>query len=164
MLTKGMLEGLNEQIKHEFASAYIYLAMSAFCQAQGLPGCARWLRLQSREEVTHALKFFDFIHDRGGQVLLRAIEQPPAEYRSPMDVFQHALDHERKVTGLIHQLYALAVQDNDYATQAMLHWFLTEQIEEEKTAAEIVQQFKMAGEGGSALLMLDQRLGARSGE
>lgn len=161
MLTKGMQELLNDQIKNEFASAYLYLAMSAYCEAQTLPGLAHWLRLQSQEEAGHALKIFDYMNDRGTRVMLRAIEQPQSEFKSPLDVFQQVLEHERKVTGMIQRLYAQALQDNDYASQGMLQWFLKEQIEEEKRASEIVTQLKMIGDSGPSLLMFDRQLAAR---
>jgi len=162
MLTRAMQELLNDQIKHEFASAYLYLAMSAWCEAQTLPGLAKWLRLQGQEEAGHALKLFDHMNDRGARVSLRAIEQPHSDFKLPLDVFQEVLEHERKVTGTIHQLYAQALQDNDYASQAMLQWFITEQVEEEKRAAEIVAQLKMIGDSGPALLMLDRQMAARA--
>ena len=162
MLNKAMLEAMNEQIKQEFSSAYHTLAMSAHCEAVNLPGFAHWLRLQSQEEASHALKYFDFVQDRGGRVALKAIEQPPAELNSPFEVFQQVLDQERKVTGMIHQLYELAVKENDDASQACLQWFITEQIEEEKQASRIVEPLKMIGEAPAGLLMLDRQLAARS--
>jgi len=162
VLNKAMLDAMNEQIKQEFSSAYHYLAMLAHCEAVNLPGFAHWLRLQSQEEASHALKYFDFVQDRGGRVALKAIEQPPAELNSPFEVFQQVLDQERKVTGMIHQLYELAVKENDYASQAFLQWFITEQIEEEKQASRIVEQLKMIGEAPAGLLMLDRQLAARS--
>ncbi len=162
MLSKAMQDAINEQIKKEFASAYLYLAMSAHCEAVNLPGCAHWLRLQSQEEAGHALKLFDYVNDRGGRVTLHGIEQPPGKFKSPLDVFQQTLEHERKVTESIHKLYAMAVKENDYPTQTMLHWFVTEQVEEEKRAAQIVEQLKMAGDEGSALLFFDRQMAART--
>ena len=110
MISKAMQEAINEQIKHEFYSSYLYLAMSAYFETINLPGFAHWMLAQSAEEREHAMKFYDYLNDRGGVVELRAIEQPPGEFQSPLDVFQQALDHERKVTGLIHKLYAQAIQ------------------------------------------------------
>lgn len=164
MLSKVMQDAINEQIKNEFYSAYLYLSMSAHCQTVNLPGIAHWLRLQSQEEASHALKLFDYVHDRGGHVILKAIDQPPAKFQSPIDIFQQTLEHERKVSGMIHRLYALAVKESDYASQALLQWFVTEQVEEEKRASQIVEQLKMTGDGGPALLMLDRQLAARTGE
>ena len=164
MLSKAMQEAINEQIRKEFASAYLYLAMAAHCEAANLPGCAKWLRLQSQEEASHALKLFDHINDRGGRVVLKAIEQPPASFKSPLDIFQQTLAHERKVTEAIHALYALAVKENDYPTQTMLQWFISEQVEEEKRASQIVEHLKMLGDEGPALLMLDRQLAARAAD
>lgn len=161
MLSKTIQEAINEQIKHEFESAYLYLSMSAYCEANNLPGFARWLRIQFEEEMQHGLKLFDYINDRGGRVALQAIAQPQADFESIMEVFQQTLEHEQHVTALIHKLYTLAVQENDYTTQVQLQWFITEQVEEEKNAGQIVEQLKMSGLSGAALLLLDRELGAR---
>jgi len=161
MLSKTMQEAINEQIKHELYSAYLYLSMAAYYEANSLPGFAHWMRQQAQEEQSHALKLFDFVVDRGGRVTLQAIAQPPSEFQSPRQVFEQVLEHERKVTSLIHQLYALAHQENDYPTQVMLQWFITEQVEEEKNAAQILDTMQMAGDKGQALIMLDRALGQR---
>ena len=162
MLSKAMLDGINDQIRKEFASAYLYLAMSAHCEAINLPGCAHWLRLQSQEEVGHGMKFFGYVNDRGGRVTLQAIEQPPGKFKSPLDIFQQTLNHEKMVTESIHKLFALAVKEGDYATQAMLQWFITEQVEEEKHASRLVEELKLAGQEGATLLFFDRQLGSRS--
>lgn len=159
-----MQDALNEQIQKEFYSAYLYLAMAAYCEAKNLPGAAKWMRVQAQEETGHGLKFFDYLNDRGARVTLKAIGQPPAEFSSLLDVFQKALAHEQEVTRSIGQLYALATKENDYATQATLQWFITEQVEEEKSASLIVEQLKLAGESKGTLLMLDHHLGKRGGE
>jgi ferritin len=161
MISKALQDALNEQIKNELYSAYLYLSMSAYFERTNLPGSARWMRLQSQEEVSHAMKFFDHLNDRGGSVVLQAIDQPPSEFKSPLEMFQQALAHEQKVTGMINKLYALAVKENDYPAQVELQWFVTEQVEEEKNATEIVEQLKMVGEHGPSLLMIDRQLGAR---
>ena len=161
MLSKPLQDAVNEQIRNEIQSAYLYLAMSAYCQSQNLPGMGKWLRVQWQEELNHGLKLFDFVHDRGGKVMLHALDQPQAEYRSALDVFEHVYAHEQKVTALINKLYDLAVKENDHATQVELQWFITEQVEEEKNASEIVTQLKMLGTEGPALFMLDRALGAR---
>jgi ferritin len=161
VLSKTIQNAINQQIKHEFYSSYLYLAMSAYFENLSLPGFAHWMRVQSGEEHGHAMKFFDFINDRDGVVELQALDQPPGEFQSPLAVFEQALAHERKVTGLIHQLYALAAKENDYAAQTLLHWFITEQVEEEKSANQIVEQLKMTGGDSVALLMLDRELGGR---
>lgn len=162
MLKKSLLDAMNSQIKHELYSAYFYLSMSAYFEASNLPGSARWMRLQAQEEQGHAMKFFDYIHDRGGQVVLQAIDQPPSDFKSPLDVFERTLAHEQKVTGLINSLYELAVKENDYASQSFLQWFVDEQVEEEKNATQIVEMLRMVGDHKGNLLMLDHRLGERS--
>jgi len=161
MLGQTIQEAMNDQIKQEFYSAYLYLAMSAYCESINLEGLARWMHAQAREETEHAMKFFHFIQDRGGRVVLQAIDQPPVQFQSPLQVFEQALDHEQQVTSLIHRLYGLAVQEQDYASQTFLQWFVTEQIEEEKNAHLIVEQLKLSGDSRAALLMLDRELGQR---
>lgn len=161
MLSEVVQNALNAQVKHEFYSAYVYLSMSAYCESITLPGCAHWLRLQAQEELAHAMKFFTFINDRGGRVVLESLDQPPVEFQSPLAVFEQALEHERHVTASIYRLYDLAVKENDYPTQVLLHWFITEQVEEEKSAGEIVGLLRLSGGEGPALIMLDRQLGAR---
>src|SRR5262245_10044709 len=161
MIPKPIQDAINQQIKHEFYSSYLYLSMSAYLETINLPGFARWMRIQSQEEQAHAMRFFDFINDREGSVELQAIDQPPGEFQSPLDVFQQALEHERRVTALIHQLYELAAKENDYPTQAHLQWFITEQVEEEKNASQIIERLKMTGGQPAALLILDRELAAR---
>lgn len=160
-LSQALQGAMNEQIKNEIYSAHLYLAMSAQCEAENLPGMAHWLRIQFLEEWGHALKFFDYINDRGGRAEVKAIDQPPVQFGSPLELFQEVAAHEARVTALINDLYALAVKENDYAAQTMLQWFITEQMEEEKSAGDIVNQLKMIGDNPVALLMLDRELGAR---
>jgi ferritin len=164
MLNKSMQDAMNEQIKNELYSAYIYLSMSAYFEDTNLPGFAHWMRVQAQEEQGHAMKFFHFINERGGRVVLQAIDQPPIEFESPLNVFERTLEHEQKVTGLIHQLYALAVQEQDYASQVFLQWFVAEQVEEEASATQIVETLKMIGDKRHALLMLDRELGGRGAD
>lgn len=159
MLSKKMQAALNEQINAELYSAYVYLAMSAHCEAQNLTGFAAWLRRQAREEVAHAMKIFDFVTDRDGRVALAAVPQPAASYKTPLAMWTKVLEHERHVSALIHKLFALAVKESDYAAQAMLQWFVTEQVEEEKTAGQILEQVKLIGPSGPALFFLDRHLG-----
>ena len=161
MLSKAMQDAINEQIKNELYSAYLYLAMSAYSEANGMPGIAQWLRVQSQEEVSHAMKFFDFVNERGGRVVLHAIDQPPADFESPVQIFEATLEHERKVTAMIHRLYEIALQEKDYPAQVMLHWFIDEQVEEESTAGQILDTLKMIGDKGYALVALDRELGKR---
>jgi ferritin len=161
MISQTIQGAINDQIKHEFFSSYLYLSMSAYFETLSLPGFASWMRVQSQEEHEHAMKFFDFLNDRGGSVELQALDQPAGEFQSPLDVFEQALAHERKVTSLIHRLYELALKESDYATQTLLQWFITEQVEEEKNAGQIVEQLKMTGGEPSALLLLDRDLAGR---
>jgi ferritin len=161
MISSTIQNAINDQIKHEFFSSYLYLSMSAYFETLSLPGFARWMRMQSQEEHEHAMKFFDFLNDRGGSVELQALDQPAGEFQSPLDVFEQSLAHERKVTALINRLYELALKENDYATQTLLQWFITEQVEEEKNAGQIVEQLKMTGGEPSALLLLDRELAGR---
>ena len=161
MPSKTIEKAINEQIKGELYSAYLYLSMSAYCESINFKGFSYWLRTQSQEEWSHAMKLFDHINDRQGHVILQSIEQPPSEFKSLVDIFDHVLKHERKVTEMIHQLYKLAVKENDYSTQVALHWFVEEQVEEEKTATDILEQLKMVGDQKGALLMLDGRMKAK---
>jgi len=164
MLGKKLQDAMNEQIKNELYSAYLYLSMSAYCEAANLPGFAHWMRVQAQEEEAHAMKFYDFIYERGGRVVLQAIDQPPIEFPSPLAVFEQTLEHEQKVTGMIHDLYALAVEEKDYASQIFLQWFVTEQVEEEASASQILEILKMIGDKGHALIMLDRQLGRRGAD
>jgi ferritin len=161
MLSKAMQDAINEQIKNELYSSYLYLAMSAYCEANNLPGFAHWLRVQSQEEIEHAMKFFGFVNERGGRVVLEAIDKPPVEFESPVKIFEETLNHERKVTAMINSLYELALEEKDYASQVMLHWFIDEQVEEEANASYILDTLKAVGEKGQALVMLDRELARR---
>ena len=162
MFNSKIQEALNEQINHEFYSSYLYLSMSAYFETLSLQGFAHWMRLQSTEEQVHAIKLFDFINDRNGRVVLTAIEQPPAKFQSPLDVFQQAFKHEQQVTELIDELYKLAATDKDYAIQVALQWFIEEQVQEEKQIRQIVDELKRAGDESVALFILDRELGVRA--
>ena len=164
MLDAKIESALNEQINHELASAYLYLSMAAHFEAENLPGQAKWMRRQSAEEQVHAMKIFDYITDRDGRVRLQAVAQPPVEFRSTLDIWERALAHEQKVSGLIHALYGLATEAKDYPTQALMQWFVTEQVEEEKTARSILEQVRRIGETSSALFFLDRHLGKEADE
>jgi ferritin len=161
MLSKSLQDAINEQMKHEIESAYLYLAMSAYCESINLPGTAAWLRVQWQEELSHAMKLFTYVHDRGGRVVLKAVDQPPVDYASPYEIFKQVLAHEQKVTGMINKLYEAAIRENDYATQVELQWFIKEQVEEEKNATDILRLFEMVGDSGISLMMLDRQLGSR---
>lgn len=162
MLNQQIQDALNEQIKNELYSAYLYLSMAAYCESVNMPGMAHWMRMQELEERMHALKMFDFVNERGGRVVLQAIDQPPAEFKSLLDVFEKTLAHEQKVTAMINDLYALAVQEKDYASQIFLQWFVTEQVEEEDSVGQVIETLKMIGDSRQGLLMLDRELGGRA--
>jgi len=164
MISPRMQEALNEQIKNEFYSSFAYLSMSAHFEHQNLPGFAIWMRVQAAEEHVHAMKIFDHVLDRGGQVKMPAIPQPPVQFETPVSVFEQALLQERAVTKTIHDLYALAMEVKDYPARVFLDWFVNEQVEEEKTAELIVEQLKMVGGDRPALLLLDRELGQRKTE
>jgi ferritin len=164
VLGKAVEDAMNEQIKNEFYSAYQYLSMAAYCESENLPGFAQWMRTQAQEETEHAMKFYNFILDRNGRVVLQGIESPLVEFGSPLEVFEQALEHEQKVTAMIDELYALSVTENDYASQTFLQWFVTEQVEEEKNAGDVVDTLKMIGDKSEALFLLDRELGQRRPE
>ncbi len=161
MISSAMQDAINVQIRDELYSAYLYLSMAAYFESASLPGFASWMRIQSQEEVTHAMKLFDFVNERGGRVTLHAIEQPPLEFESPRAVFETTYEHEQKVTGLIHNLYEVALEEKDYAAQVMLHWFIDEQVEEEDGVSQILDVLERVGDNDQGLLMLDRELGRR---
>jgi len=162
MLSATLQSAINQQIKAEIDSAYLYLAMSAFCESQNLPGMATWLRIQWQEELQHAMKLFRYVNERGGRVILEAVDKPAAEFTSPSTLFTMVLDHEKKVTGLINKLYDLAMKENDHATQIELQWFVKEQVEEEKNASDVLHMLNVAGESGVSLIMVDRQLAQRA--
>ncbi len=154
----------NEQIKNELSSGYLYLAMSAHLDQENLPGFARWMRLQAQEELAHAMRLFDYVLRRGGRVELHGIEAPAGDFGSTLSIFESVLEHEQKVTGMIHGLFELSGKEGDLAAQQELQWFIAEQVEEESSAGAARDQVRMAGDDKAALLMLDQQLGGRSAE
>jgi ferritin len=160
-MDKKLQEVFNDQIKQELFSAYIYLAMAAYFETKNLPGFAHWMKIQYKEEVSHAMKMFEFLNDRGQRVLLQAIPQPTLEFNSSLEVFEETLKHEQKVTSLINALYDLAKKVDDHASVVFLQWFITEQVEEEKNATVIIQTLKMIKSEGAPLIMLDRELARR---
>jgi ferritin len=162
MISEKMQEALNGQMNAELYSSYLYLSMSAYFQDINLGGFANWMRVQAQEELVHAMKFYDFVNERGGRVALIAVEGPPIEWDSPLAVFEAAYKHETKVTGLINELVELALAEHDHATNIFLQWFVTEQVEEEDSANEVVQKIKLMGDAQGGLFMLDQELGQRT--
>ncbi|MGC9443905.1 MAG: ferritin [Candidatus Methanospirareceae archaeon] len=162
MITERMEAALNAQINKEIYSAYLYLSMSAYSTYTGLKGFANWFMVQYQEEMTHAMKIYQYVNEQGGRVTLRAIEQPPTEWQSPMDMFEKTLAHEQFVTKSINELVDLALAEKDHATQIFLQWFVTEQIEEEGNDNEIITKLKLIGEDGKGLLMVDKELELRA--
>jgi ferritin len=161
MMTQTMQDAFNEQMKHEFYSSYLYLSMSAYCEASNLPGLAHWMRIQAREEAVHAMKIFDHLLDRGGRVQLQPIGRPPTDFASARDVFEQAHRHEVEVTASINQLYGRAMDERDFASRVFLDWFVQEQVEEEKSSGLLAEQFRMIGDDRSGLLLLDRELAQR---
>jgi len=159
--SKGLQKAMNDQVRKEFESAYIYLSMAAWMEDQTLPGFAAWLRQQAREEAGHAMKIYDHLIDRGCRVELQPLAGPPTDFQTSLEVFQEVKKHEEQVTKSINDLYGLAVNDRDYASQVFLEWFITEQVEEEKTVSDIADALRLAADSGPALLLLDRELGAR---
>jgi ferritin len=164
MLNPELEAALNSQLGGELYSSHLYLSMSAYCEAMNMPGAAHWFRLQAEEEREHAMKFYAHIVDRGGRVSLGAIGAPPTEFGSLLGAFQQSLQAERDVTAAIDRLYAMAVAQGDYAAQAFLQWFVTEQVEEEKQADEVVQTLTAIGDNPAMIYMLDRELAARRPE
>lgn len=161
MLNQKIEEALNAQINAEMWSAYLYLSMAAYCHSQGNPGMGKWFEVQFQEEQDHAKIFFNYVISRGGNVVLKPIEAVPTTWNSVLEVFESTLEHEQKVTALINNLFAITAAENDYATQSMLKWFIDEQVEEEETAQNIIDNLKMIKDNGYGLYMLDKELGVR---
>ncbi|MGH2807751.1 MAG: ferritin [Actinomycetota bacterium] len=161
MLPKKIEAALNEHIRNELQSAYLYLALSAQCEEQSLPGCAAWLRAQWEEEIAHSMKFYDFIVDRDGAIDLKPLEAPGATPAKPLAIFERALDNERRVTESINELYELVQKERDFASVPLLDWFVTEQIEEEASVSQIVDDLRRVGDQGEGLFLLDKELGRR---
>ena len=162
MLTNALQDAINRQINSELYSAHLYLSMAAYFETISLTGFANWMKIQHQEETDHALRLFDYVNDRHGRVVLHAVEQPPIEFESPHSVMQQALEHERGVTKMINSLYELAVSEKDYPSHVLLEWFVEEQVEEEKTLTDIVDHLNLIGNDGTGLLIMDERLGART--
>ncbi|MFA5816541.1 MAG: ferritin [Bacteroidales bacterium] len=161
MIGKKMQPAIDEQINAEIWSAYLYLSMSAYFERQNLRGFANWMKIQWQEEVTHAIKFFDYVHSRGGQVSLKPIAAVQIDWKNAIDIFSETLKHEQHVTALINNLANIAIEEKDHATNSMLQWFIAEQVEEEANAEQILVQLKMIGDNGYGLLMLDRELATR---
>lgn len=161
MVSTKMQDALNRQINAELYSSYLYLSMAAWMESENLSGCAQWMRVQSREEHSHAMKLFDYLVACDARVVLDAIDEPPLKWKSALDVFSATLTHEKKVTAAIAALMSAAVAEKDYATQGLLQWFVNEQVEEEASALRIVDVLKMIGDSAQGLIMLDRELAQR---
>jgi ferritin len=162
MIKKEIQEAFNQQINEEIFSSYLYLSMSAYFESVNLKGFAGWMRVQAQEELVHAMKFFSFIHERGGRVALKALKAPETEWPSPRGAFEAVLKHEQYITGRINDLVALAAKESDNASAVFLQWFVTEQVEEEASAEEALRKVAMVKESPGAMLMLDRELGKRT--
>ena len=163
MLGKKMQDLMNNQIQAEIYSANMYLAMSVYCEAQNFKGAGNWLKIQYNEEISHAMKFVNYILERGGEVEIKAIDAPPVKYGSLLKVFEEVLAHEKKVTALIHNLYEAALKEKDYAAQVFLQWFIEEQVEEESNASEILGKLEMVGEKNiNGVMYVDKELARRA--
>ncbi len=161
MSNKVLEKALNEHLNAEFYSAYLYLSMSAYFSDIGLSGFANWMRVQAQEEQFHATKFYDYIIQRGGKVILTAIEGPETEWQSPLDAIKAVLEHEQKVTSLINNLINLAIDERDHATNIFLQWFVTEQVEEEDNVNEVLNKLRLTGGEGNGMFALDKELSTR---
>ena len=161
MLSKKMVKSLNEQIKWELYSAYFYMAMSSYASSIGLLGFANWFNVQVKEELTHAEKFFNYVNQQGERVFLDTIEKPPQDFESAADLFKKTLEHEKKVTKRINGLVDQARKESNHATETFLQWFVTEQVEEESNANEVLQKLELIGKDASGLLTIDSQLATR---
>ena len=162
MISEKMESELNEQVNKEFYSAYLYLAMAAYCTQIGLPGFAHWMRLQYEEENMHVTKMYDYILDQGGEIHLKQIEEPAKEFGTPLEIFEQTLEHEQFITLSINNLMGLAIEERDYATQTFLQWYVSEQVEEEANVNDILNPLRMVGEDKGGLMMIDQNLSNRA--
>lgn len=162
MLSAKMQAALNAQINAEYYSSYLYLSMAAYAESISLKGMASWFRVQAKEEMDHAMKFFEFVHNRRGQVELKPIEGPPTKWDSPLAVFEATLKHEQHVTALISKLASQAIEENDHASHTFLEWFITEQVEEEAAADQIVQQLRLIENAPGGLFLIDRELAQRT--
>ncbi len=161
MLKEKMEKALSEQINKELYSSYLYYSMSAYAQTMGLPGVANWMKIQAQEELTHANKFFDYVHERNGRVLLKAIDAVPVEFGGVVELFEKVLEHEQYVTDSINKLVDISIEISDHASRSMLMWFVDEQVEEEASVQEIIDQLKLVDGKGQGLFMIDKDLATR---
>lgn len=161
MLKKSIEEALNKQVMREMYSSNLYLAMSSYFHTLNLNGFANWMRVQAQEEMTHAMKIFDYIISRGGQAIVSSIEAPPTKWDSPLDAFNSAYNHEQLVTAWINEITDLAIAEKDHPTHLLMQWFINEQVEEEANTLDIVERLKLVADSKSGLFMLDNELKQR---
>jgi ferritin len=161
MINKKMQEAFNKQINEEMYSSYLYLSMAAYFEAMSFPGFAQWMKAQSQEEWVHAMKFYNHIVERGGEVELLAINEPKKKWESPLNAFEDSLNHEKHISSCINELMDLSIEEKDYASRSLLTWFVDEQVEEEASVGEVVDKLKLIGEHDHLLLMMDKELGQR---
>lgn len=161
MLSEKIRKAVNGQINKELFSSYLYMAMAMYFEYSDLAGAASWMKVQYKEELAHAEKFMHFVNERGGRVELEALEKPQTSWESPLDAFKAALEHEKFISASINELVGLAREENDYATENFLQWFVAEQVEEEAAATEVIRKFAIAGSSGGGLYMIDRELGSR---
>ena len=162
MVPKKIEEAFSEQIKYELESAYIYLSMAAYFDAEALAGMGTWMRAQVQEEVTHAMRFYKHIIERAGHVKLHPLDEPPQDWKSPLAAFEAAYEHEKFITAKIDGLVKLAFAEGDNASRTLLQWFVDEQVEEEANTSKVAQDLKLVGNDGRGMLMLDRELGQRT--
>ena len=164
MLSDKLTKALNDQLNSELYSAHLYLSMAAYFETETLPGFAHWMKIQHQEEIDHAMRIFEYLNARNCRVILQSIDQPPTEFESVPEAMAMALEHERIVTRMIEDLYRAARAEEGYATHVLLEWFVEEQVEEEKSALDIVEHLKRIGDDGTGLLIMDARLASRTAE
>jgi len=161
MISEKLEKALNVQINAEYYSSYLYLSMSSYFDAKGLPGMSNWMRMQAQEEMIHAMKIYDYVLERSGRVLLVEIEAPQTEWDSALEVFEESYAHEQKVTGMINELVSLSLAEKDYAAESFLQWFVDEQVEEEASVTAVLDQLRLVGDNGMGLFMIDGQLAQR---
>jgi len=161
MLKQKIEKSFNDQITEELFSSYLYLSMSAYFQSINLPGFANWMRVQAQEELMHAMKFYDYINERRGRVLLKEIKTPQHEWKSPLEIFEAALKHEEYITEKINNLVDISLKEKDHASNVFLQWFVNEQVEEEANADDIINRLKLIGDSKDGLFMIDRELATR---
>lgn len=161
MISKKIQDAFNEQIQAEMFSSYLYLSMAAYFHSINMDGMAKWMHVQTKEENSHAMKFFEHIVERGGKVELMQIDKPKIEWNSPLEAFSEAYKHEQYITGRINNLVKLAAEESDNAASIFLQWFVNEQVEEEANTSKITEKLKKIGDSVNGLFMLDSQLGKR---